>query len=132
MSEASKKGKRGESTVKKYFENLDYIVTKGKRGCGYDFLIKNGKKETKIEVKTSSKDKGIPDCHSSLFNKNKSVKADFFYIVRLKKKIIEVLTKKEIDSYKKSHKWIKRLRTTKLDDALYKGVVGKKIPLSEL
>ena len=147
MDYNKKKADYGVSTVINYLNRIGFKevkdVTKDKKdedAYGCDIIALNLQNQrVRIEVKTTTNDKGgIPDCHDSLFNEDRTVKADFFYIVRLDKEDItkirwmEILTKEEIDRYKDSHKWLRRLRTTKLDIALYKGLVGKKIPTSEL
>ena len=55
--------------------------------------------------------------------------ADFLYVVRLNEKNIpiqiDVLTRKEIDSFANSHSAVLRIRTSKLGRALHGGRIGK-------
>jgi len=98
--------------------------------------IKN-KKKIKIEVKTTSNFAGgIPDMHSSefiLIDDKYFFVADYLYVLRIDKKNnpiqLDIISKKEIDSFSDSHKLVERIRTTKLDRVLNKREIGATIML---
>lgn len=135
--ENSKKGKMGEIFVREYLTNKGYEILDQKRN-GSDIIarIKN-KRPIAIEVKTTSNlSGGIPDMHLTEFYERDGLwyfVADFLYIVRLNNEGIptelDILSKKEIDSFADSHKLVRRIRTTKLDKAINKETTGKKINL---
>lgn len=136
MDVNKKKSDIGMKTVKDYLEKEGYEctdVTKRMGFIGFDILAKKDGKEFKIEVKTSSKEKGVPDCYTSEFDKNNNLISDFLYIVRLDKKDlsvkrIEILTKEEIDRYAPKHNRVERVRmASKLKTDLRNGKVGKVI-----
>lgn len=122
MSETSKKGNYGENWVIQHLKKTGDFISKGKRGCGYDILAKQGK----IEVKTSEKTYGTPQFHENLF-KNKKLKANFLYIVRITKnksfKYVDVFTKKQVDKYSKTHIPVTYLRINKFDSDFKKRVL---------
>lgn len=134
MDNNKKKSDLAVEKVKEYLEKQDYKaedVTKKKEHKGYDILATRNNEKIKIEVKGCQSEKGIPDCHDTLFNEDRTVVADYFYIVRFDEKLnvkrIEILSKEEMDRYTDSHKWIKRLRTTTLDTDLFHEKIGKRI-----
>lgn len=149
MDENKQKSDFAVKIVMKYLELIgckpqDVQRDKSFGDCeGCDIIAEINGRRAKIEVKGSTKEEGIPDCYGKSFNDDKTVKADYFYIVRLEKdkesqdlpfkaKRVEILNKEEIDRYAENHQWIKRLRTRRLDSDLAKKKVGKIIEEKEL
>jgi Holliday junction resolvase len=128
-------GEMGVGIVIDYLNNRGYKcvdVQKNSKELGCDIVATNKKKKYRIEVKTSQKEKGISDCHSTEFNSKNKFIADFLYIVRLDDKFnlisIDILTKKQINSYNHSRvEKIKLSSTLKTD--LFKGNIGESISL---
>jgi hypothetical protein len=134
----SEKGKLGESYVKNYLMKEGYSVLDEKRN-GCDFVAVKDGEVAMIEVKTTGNMKGgIPDMHDTEFEMNDNqwfFKVDFLYVIRINDNGIpiemNILSKREIDEYANSHQTVTRIRTTKLDRAVYKGLVGKTINLNK-
>ena len=117
---------------------LDYLKSQGKKPInvstnrehkGYDILLNN----EKIEVKCSSKHKGIPDCFGSEFDENNNLVANFLYIVRIKDMKpyeIQILSKEEFNRYSKLHnkKTIIKI-SNKLKTDLEKNKIGNSIKI---
>ena len=128
-------GEKGVQLVIDYLSEQRYKckdVQKVSSAKGYDILIEKDNKKETVEVKTTQKDKGIPDCYSSEFDKNNKFIADRLYVIRLDNnfllKKIEFLKKEEINSY--IHKRIERIRiSSKLKTELFKNKVGEIIKL---
>ncbi len=105
-------------------------VTRDKSYPGCDIIVYINGKLKKIEVKGSGKEKGIPDCYNSEFDKKLQFNPDFLYIVRLNNKNkpiqLQKLTKKEIDKFAKKHRE-KRIivLSSSLKKELFNGNIGK-------
>ncbi|OGM12042.1 hypothetical protein A2Z22_01915 [Candidatus Woesebacteria bacterium RBG_16_34_12] len=126
-------GEKGVKKVIKILESKGYVcedVQKNNNEKGCDIIAHKNGRIDRIEVKTSQKDKGVPDCYITEFDNNNKFIPDFLYIVRLDEdftfKKIEVLSRDEINSYE--HKRIERIRvSSKLKTDLYNGKVGKSL-----
>ena len=127
------KGELGEQFVQYHLKNNGYKLIDVPSKKGYDIAAsKNGDVFT-FEVKTTSNlSGGIPDMHDSeFFRKNDRwyFIADYLYVVRLDgydmPLQIDILSKSVIDSFAESHKTVTRIRTTKLDTALKKKLIGE-------
>lgn len=132
----AEKGLIGEKFVADYMSQQGYSVTKSDQNGSDLIAIKNSQSIT-IEVKTTSNlAGGIPDMHTTEFYAKDGVWyfiADYLYIVRLdsnaKPTQLDIASRAEIDQYADSHKTVTRVRTTKLDKAIYQGNIGKTIKL---
>lgn len=130
------KGKLGESYVKDYLMKEGYRVLDERRN-GCDFVADKDGSVVTIEVKTTGNMRGgIPDMHDTEFYMKDNqwfFNADFLYVVRINDDGVpiemNILSKTEIDKYSGSHQTVTRIRTTKLDRDVYKGLVGKTIHL---
>lgn len=128
----AEKGVFGEKYVKQYLKSNGFVVRGRQKGeIGFDLLAERDGIRLKIEVKTSNNSRGgIPDMHNTEFylsNGEWKLSADMLYVLRLdgdKPVQLDILTKKEVDSYSSSHKTISVIRTTKLDRDLDKRLVG--------
>lgn len=127
----------GVLKVKEYLERENYEVknvSHNKDYKGYDILAIKNRVSIKIEVKCSSRNKGIPDCYSTEFDSDMKFTADYLYIVRLdedkKPKSIEILSKEDIDKYSLLHKKKKIIKiASKLKTDLKNRAVGEIIEL---
>ena len=128
------KGILGEEYVIRDLKRQGYrAIRRGRGEKGYDLLALKGETKVKIEVKaTGNLRGGIPDMHNTEFKRKNGkwfLASDLLYILRINKKYkpvqLDILTKKEVDKYAASHKTVTRVRTTKLDSDLFKGIVGK-------
>lgn len=93
-----------EYLKKKYPNCTIEDVSTGKKSRahkGYDIVIHYERKLLKIEVKGSTKKRGIPDAFQTEFDQNRKLIADFLYIVRFDGSAHEIyaLSKEVIDSY---------------------------------
>lgn len=134
-----KKGVLGEEYVRRHLESEGYKVVKRIHGeRGFDLLASKGKKKLKVEIKTTGNlQGGISDMHSTEFYKKYGkwyLVADRLYILRIDAKFkpvqLDILTKAQVDRYAASHKTVIRVRPTKLQRDLYKGLI--KIPSVKL
>ena len=119
MGEAQRLGKIGEDMCEKFIlKKFDLKKGDLKRDLGCDFTLPNG---TKIEVKTTSKEKGIPDSDFREFENYKDPKfvPDYLYIIRIidnNRPKITILTKEQINKYShKPKKVVKFSSTLKTD-----------------
>ena len=135
----NKMGEKGVEVVKDYLSAQGYRcndVQKKVTSKGCDIEASKNGKPYRIEVKTTQKDEGIPDCYHTEFSKLNKFLPDFLYVVRLddnfKLKRVEILTRREVNKY--THQRTERVRiSSKLKTALKKRRVGKlaDIKLSE-
>lgn len=124
-------GEMGVKIVIDYLGSKGYTCTdvqKNSSESGCDIIAKNKKRIYRVEVKTTQSDKGISDCHSTEFNNQNKFIADLLYVVRLDNNFnlnsIDILTKKQINTYK--HSRVERIRfSSKLKTDLFKGNIGE-------
>lgn len=129
----NKMGEKGVQRVIEHFTVQGYKCKdeqKNRKAKGYDILLRRGNKKLKIEVKTTQKEEGIPDCYVSEFDKNNKFISNFLCIVRLDKKFklkkIELLNSTEVNKY--PHTRIERVRiSSTLKTDLKNGRIGKVI-----
>lgn len=136
------KSDKAVETVKSFLSGQGYTctdVTRIKQGLrrGFDILAKRRLSSLKIEIKGSSKEDGIPDCYWKEFDSKKRLIADYVYIVRLnrasKPKRMEVLSKKEVDTYAAEHMLLRRIRiAARLKTDLKNQKIGRIIPVSQI
>ena len=130
----SEKGLLGERYVRDYLISKGFTIDKIKEN-GSDLTAKKNGKTMMVEVKTtSSLIGGIPDMHTTEFRKKNGkwlFVADYLYIIRLNDKFkpiqLDIVSRKEIDTYAGSHRTITKIRTTQLDRALNNRKTGKSI-----
>lgn len=101
---------------------------------GCDIIAEIDGKRTKIEVKGSGREKGIPDCYGGEFDNNKKFKADILFVVRLNENNKPIrrqkLTKEEIDRFSESHSEKRMIRiSSTLKKELFNENIGKTINL---
>ena len=134
------KSDRGVQIVLEYLTKEGYpcqdVARFGKEHNGYDILAKKEDQDLKIEVKCSSKEKGIPDCFNTEFDENQNLIADYLYLVRIDEnknpKCLQILSKEEFDKYSHLHKKKIIIKiSNKLKTDLKNKVVGKEINLNK-
>jgi hypothetical protein len=80
------KSDKAVETVKSYLSKRYHCTnvsgSKERKQRGFDILAKRGSSSLKIEVKETSKETGIPDCHSNEFDHQRLI-ADYIYAVRV-------------------------------------------------
>ena len=126
MDSNRKKQYIGEKIVKRFLIKNGYHF--GPKGNGYDILAIKKDGKMKIEIKTTQKPVGIPDCYGGEFDQKRKLVADFIYLVKLDKNYklekITTISKKEVDKYK--HNIQPRIRLSHaLKTDLKKGKIGK-------
>lgn len=125
------RNKRGTEFVKAFLESNDggnWTIQKA-TGKGFDLLATRSGQSMKIEVKTTTKDPGIPDCFSSEFDDEKKLVADYMYVVRVTRRLkfrrLDILPKEEVDRYSDKHRIVRRIViASRLVNDLRDGTIG--------
>ncbi|MCZ6904247.1 MAG: DUF3883 domain-containing protein [Acidobacteria bacterium] len=76
--------KKAMALAESYLKNRGWCVedvSRKRRHKGYDFLARKGRKKVKIEVKGCSHPWGDPRPHSTEFDEQKRLVADYLYVV---------------------------------------------------